>query len=360
VVTATPENRTILELMLADPNVDILFAPITGVFPGMSDALANDLVELHEQGGKPVVTAWTSPIHDDPAYRALCDAGVPLFHSFGNAIRGMKALTEFSRFTRKYRSPFSSVPVRASGTRGVARELLAGGRPLDEVDAKRLLAAYGIPTVPEHVATSAAGAVKAAQSVGLPVVMKILSTDILHKSDLGLVAVGVDTAAAVRDTYRVLVTRAAEAAPGAAVDGVVVQPMVRDAVAETILGVSHQSPFGPTLLYGLGGIFTEVFEDVAFRVPPFTRAQARAMVEETRGVKLLRGARGRPAGDIDALVDTIMKLQRLALEVGDDLAELDVNPLMVLPKGHGVVAVDALVLPQRPSGVTNLTYRDGE
>jgi acyl-CoA synthetase (NDP forming) len=345
VVTARPENRTILELMLADPNVDILFAPITGVFPGMSDALAKDLVDLHQHGGKPVVTAWTSPIHDDPAYRALCDAGVPLFHSFGNAIRGMKALVEFSRFTRRYRSPFSSVPVRASSARAVARELLASSRPLDEVGAKQLLSAYGIPTVAEHVATSPTEAVKVSTALGLPVVMKILSAGIAHKSDLGLVAIGIESAPAVRDAYRRLVARAAEAAPGAAVGGVVVQPMVRDAVAEAILGVSHQPPFGPTVLYGLGGIFAEVFEDVAFRVPPFTRAQARAMVEETRGVKLLRGTRGRPPGDLDALVDAIMKLQRLALEVGDDLAELDVNPLMVLPKGHGVIAVDALVVP---------------
>ena len=345
VVTALPENRTILELMLADPNVDILFAPITGVFPGMSDALAKDLVELHQQGTKPVVTAWTSPIHDDAAYRALCDAGVPLFHSFGNAIRGMKALIELSRFTRKYRSPFAKVPVRASSARAVARSLLADGRPLDEVAAKQLLSAYGIPTAVEHVATSATEAVKVANALGLPVVMKVLSADILHKSDLGLVAVNVDTAAEVRATYRSLVARAAEAEPDATIDGVVVQAMVQDAVAEAILGVSQQPPFGPTLLYGLGGIFTEVFEDVAFRVPPFTRAQARAMVEETRGVKLLRGTRGRPAGDVDALVDTIMKLQRLALEVGDDLAELDINPLMVLPRGRGVVAVDALAIP---------------
>ncbi len=138
----------------------------------------------------------------------------------------------------------------------------------------------------------------------------------------------------MRATYRRLTERARDAMPGATIDGVVVQAMVHDSVAEAILGLSQQPPFGPTILYGLGGIFTEVFEDVAFGVPPFTKAQARAMVERTRGVKLLRGTRGRPAGDLDALVDTIMKLQRLALEVGDDIAELDINPLMVLPKGE--------------------------
>ena len=345
-ITARPENRTVLELMLADPNVDILFAPITGVFPGMSDALAKDLVELHGQGGKPVIAAWTSPIRDDPAYRALCDAGVPLFHSFGGAIRGIKALVDYSHFTKNYKSPFASMPKRASDAAAGARALLAQGRgALDEVASKELLAAYGIPTVGEHVATSTAEAVIAARALGLPVVMKILSADIVHKSDLGLVTVGVETETAVRATYRRMTERARDAMPGARIEGVVMQAMVRDPVAEAILGLSQQPPFGPTILYGLGGIFTEVFEDVAFRVPPFTKAQARAMVEQTRGVKLLRGTRGRPAGDLDALVDAIMRLQRLALEVGDDIAELDINPLMVMPKGAGVVAVDALIIP---------------
>ena len=128
VITARPENRTVLELMLADPNVDILFAPITGVFPGMSDALAKDLVELHQKGGKPVVAAWTSPIRDDPAYRALCDAGVPLFHSFGGAVRGIKALVEFSHFTKNYKSPFSTCRSAVSSAAAGARAGTGQGR----------------------------------------------------------------------------------------------------------------------------------------------------------------------------------------------------------------------------------------
>jgi len=109
-------------------------------------------------------------------------------------------------------------------------------------------------------------------------------------------------------------------------------------------------PFGPTILFGLGGVFTEVFEDVAFRVPPFTRESARAMIDEIKGAALLHGVRGRPAGDIEALVDVLMRFQRLALEVGDQIAELDVNPLLVLPAGQGVVAVDALVRGGAPRG----------
>jgi acyl-CoA synthetase (NDP forming) len=120
--------------------------------------------------------------------------------------------------------------------------------------------------------------------------------------------------------------------------------MIAGVVAEVIVGLSQQAPFGPTILFGLGGVFTEVFEDVAFRVPPFTRESARAMIDEIKGAALLRGVRGRPAGDIEALVDVLMRFQRLALEVGDQIAELDVNPLLVLPAGQGVVAVDALVV----------------
>jgi acyl-CoA synthetase (NDP forming) len=198
------------------------------------------------------------------------------------------------------------------------------------------------------VATTAAEAVAAAAEIGLPVVMKVLSADIAHKSDLGLVEVGVDTPDRVGPTFERLVASARRECPEADVRGVVVQPMVEGAVAEVIVGLSQQVPFGPTILFGLGGIFTEVFEDVAFRVPPFTRQSARAMVEEIKGVALLHGIRGRPPGDIEALIDLLMAFQRLALEVGDDIAELDVNPVLVLPAGQGVVAVDALVRGRGP------------
>ncbi len=345
---ARPEGRRILELMIEDRNTDILFVPITGVFPGMSDALARDVIDLHREGRKPIVVAWLSPLHDD-AYQSLCAAGVPLFHSFGAAIKGMKALADFSAFVRDYKSPFAPVPEAASDAAASARALLVPGRSNNEVESKSILRAYGIPTVDEQVATSADDAVAVAEAIGLPVVMKILSADIEHKSDLGLVEVGVATADAVRATYERIIDDAARLLPDAALDGVLVQPMVSGAVAEVILGLSHQAPFGPTITYGLGGVLTEVYKDVAFAVPPFRDADARAMVDSTKSAAILRGVRGRPAGDIDALIATIMKLQRLAVEIGDDISELDVNPILVLPAGQGVVAVDALMVARERS-----------
>ncbi len=344
-IAALPAGRAVLELMVEDANTSILLAPITGVFPGMSDALANDLIDLHRRGTKTVVAVWSSPLRDDPAYRALCDAGVPLFHSFGAAVRGIRALVDFSAFVAAGVDPFADLPTVPSAAAEQVGLLLDKGTALDEVESKRLLAAFGVPTVDERVATTATEAVDAAIELGWPVVVKVLSADITHKSDLGLVAVGLSTPDEVEATFHRLLADARRLSPSAALRGVVVQSMIDDAVTEAIVGFSHQAPFGPTLLFGLGGVFTEVFGDVAFRVPPFDRAAARAMVEETRGARLLHGVRGRPAGDIEALVDVIMAVQRLALEVGESVAELDINPLIVRPEGSGVVAVDALVIP---------------
>ncbi len=342
-LAGTPAGRAVLDLMLADPGTDVLLAPITGVFPGMSDALADDLIEVHRRGTTPVVAVWTSPLRDDPAHRALCEAGVPLFHSYGAAVRGIRALVDFSRFVAGPRPRVADLPTTPSPAAGPARAVLGRRPALHEVDAKELLVAYGIPTVPERVARTPGEAVAVAGDLGWPVVAKILSADIPHKSDLGLVATGLTGPGLLEAAVERLLATAARVAPSASVDGVVVQPMV-EGVAEAIAGIAHQDPFGPTVLFGLGGVLTEVLGDVGFRVPPFDRHSARRMVEGLRGSALLRGVRGRPPGDLEAVVDVLMALQRLALDLGEEVRELDCNPLMVLPEGQGVVVVDALVV----------------
>ena len=338
VATARPEGRLVLEALVEDGNTDVLLCPITGVFPAMSDAITRDIIALHEKGGKPIVVAWTSPIRDAD-HKALCDAGVPVFHSFRNAVRGIRAMADFWSLHRSYESPFPTAPTVASPAAAVARPLLPGrGVALDEVASKRILREYGVSVVDEVVATSVGEALAAARGFGFPVVLKGLAPDLAHKSDLGLVRVGLSGEAAVRESYDAL------HAAGVPLAGVVVQPQITDAVAELILGVSHQPPFGPTVTLGLGGVFTELLRDAAHRVPPFSRDEALRMVGETRAAALLAGVRGRPAGDLDAVVDTVLAVQRLALELGDAVSELDINPLLVRPRGRGAVAVDALLV----------------
>jgi len=348
-LTATPAGRATLDAVVEDENTGVLMVPITGVFPGMVEPLAADLVEIHQEGRKPVLVIWASPVRDNDGYRLLCEHGVPVFHSLTAAVKGAKALIAHRRFLAGYRSPFTALPgatrpAAVTGRAEVVRAALRAGRPLDEAEAKRLLSRYSIPVVSEDVATSAAQAQRAVAAAGGTAVMKVLSPDIAHKSDLGLVRVGVAEADAGR-AYQELLAAARRAAPAAELRGVVVQPVVADAVTEAIVGLSHQVPFGPVVMFGLGGIFTEVLRDVTFGVPPFDRAWARSMVTSIKGAPLLAGARGRPPADVDALIDVIMSVQQLALEAGADIRELDINPVMVRPAGRGVVAVDALVIP---------------
>ena len=159
--------------------------------------------------------------------------------------------------------------------------------------------------------------------------MKIVSADILHKSDLGLVAVGVRDEDDARRTYKRLLATAKKAAPKAKIDGVLVAEMVQG--VETVVGVAQDELFGPVVMFGLGGVFIEVLKDVTFRVPPFTTRDAAAMLDELAGSAMLGGLRGQPAADLGALVDVLMKVQHLAVDLSDEVAELDINPLLAGP-----------------------------
>ena len=173
--------------------------------------------------------------------------------------------------------------------------------------------------------------------------MKVSSPDLLHKSDAGLVEVGVGSAKEVRATYDALLAKAAKADKRARIEGILVSEMVSGGV-ETLIGVAQDQLFGPVVTVGLGGIFVEVFGDVTFRVPPFDEGEARRALLELKGYKLLQGVRGQKPADIEALVDTVMKVQRLAMDLAGDIRELDINPLVVRPRG--AVALDALVVKQ--------------
>jgi succinyl-CoA synthetase beta subunit len=202
--------------------------------------------------------------------------------------------------------------------------------------------------LPELTATDSDQAVAAAERIGYPVALKILSPDIPHKSEIGGVALGLADAAAVRaETERMLAT-AAEKAPQAAIDGVLVAPMAPQGV-EMIVGVELDPTFGPLIMVGVGGIFVEVYRDVTFRLAPVDEHEAREMIDQLRGAALLRGARGRSAGDLSALCGAIAALSRFAASLGSALRSLDVNPLLVLPEGHGVVVLDASLTPAAPS-----------
>ena len=336
-------GRRIIDAILADPAVGVLICPITGPFPPMSDKLAQDLADAAEETDKLVCVVWGSPIGTEDAYRhtLLGSSRLATFRTFGNCVTAVRAYLGHHRFTADYRSPFDDAPRTPSSSARKARALLSPGTQLSEHAAKQLLRAYGIRVPREQLVTSAAGSVRAAGLVGYPVVMKASGAQIAHKTELGLVKVGLTSASQVRDAYRELTDIARYESVD--LDGILVCQMVERGV-EMVVGVTHDPLFGPTVTAGLGGVLVEILRDSAVRVPPFGDATARDMLGELRGARLLDGVRGAPPADVDGLVDVILRVQRMAMELGDSLVELDINPLMVLPRGHGAVALDALAV----------------
>jgi acyl-CoA synthetase (NDP forming) len=211
-----------------------------------------------------------------------------------------------------------------------------------EAEAKRLLASAGIQSAPEQACDSADAAVAAAELFGFPVVMKILSPDIVHKSEIGGVLLNVADVAAVRDSYSLLIARAKDAAPTARIEGVLVAKQLQGGV-ECILGIHRDPVFGPIAMFGLGGIFVEVMKDVVFRRCPFGDDVAEQMIRSIKGAPLLLGARGRPRTDIKALAHMLARLSAFAHAGGPRLASIDLNPVFAMPEGHGAFAVDAVV-----------------
>ncbi len=356
-------GRKILDTLVADPDVAVIVAPITGAFPPMSDRLAQDLVDVAETTDKPICVIWGSPAGDEAAYRSILlgSRRVVVFRTFANCATALRGYFDYYDFLARRRSPFADLatepsPAKAVATKVVdesrtagaaARSAAVGGAALSELASAAVLDAYGIPSAATRLCRSAAEAVAAADDLGYPVVLKAAGGGIAHKSDAGLVRLDVATATDVATAYDDLVARAAAVAGAGPIDGIVVAEMVRDGV-ETVVGLSQDQVFGPTVMVGLGGVFVEVLGDVAFRVPPFDRDEARRMLAELRGRSLLTGARGRAPADVDALLDAILAVQCLGMELARTVREVDINPLLVRDAGQGAVALDALVVPEPP------------
>jgi acetate---CoA ligase (ADP-forming) len=252
-----------------------------------------------------------------------------LHHAIGYGQARRRAAVRASRAGNRVRTP----PPLVEGWSGVVPEL----------EAKRLLAEYGIRAPDERLAGDADEAAAAATEIGFPVVLKVQSPDIVHRSDVGGVRLGLGSAGEVRRAWDEVLAAVRAHRPDARIDGLLVARQV-EPVVELIAGVEVDELFGPVVVAGAGGIFVEVLGDAALRLPPLDEEEARAMLEELRVAPLLHGARGRPPADVDAVAAVLVQLGELALDLAPRLRELDVNPLLALPEGGGALAADALVV----------------
>jgi acyl-CoA synthetase (NDP forming) len=330
-----------LEALAGDPNVTALLPVITTA--EQYETLCRHLVQVREQTGKAVAVLWPAGDTLGPWYAWLRARDVPVFQTPRQAMRAMRRVSE-----AKALSPQGSPAPLPEGAVAAVRLALreAGGNPLSEGQSKELLAAIGVAAPASRLVNSLDEAVTAARAIGYPVVLKVDSPDIPHKTEAGGVALNVDSDAAVRERYAAILANARAYAPAARIHGVSVQEQIVDGV-EVLLG-AHQDPaFGPVLSVGLGGVLTEVLGDVAHALPPLDAAQAATLLQRLRGRRLLGAFRGRPARDIAALAEAIARLSSLVAALGPDLAELDINPLFVLPEGRGVRIGDALLVPAK-------------
>jgi len=343
IASATPADyRTALDAVLRDPNVDsalAVFVPPIGV---RQEDVAESIVTVATAHAQKPVLAVLMGREGLPQGRAeLHKAGIPAYVFPESAARGLAALRRQREWTAR---PVGSPPViqvdRARATRALAGSCANGKRKLGELEALELLAAYGIPVAESRLAVSPEEAARIATQLGFPVVLKAVSPELVHKTDVGGVRVGLTTPVEVATSAAEMIDAVTRALPHAHLTGLLVQRMVTGG-RETIVGMSRDPAFGPLLMFGLGGIYVEALKDVVFRVAPILPLDAHDMVRSIRGVALLDGIRGAAPVDFAALTDVLLRVSQLAID-HPEIVELDVNPLLAFPKG--VKAVDARVL----------------
>lgn len=261
-----------------------------------------------------------------------------LIHEDGTAL--MTALGALVHFRRSFDQARAGEVAETT-----SRAVPLGRQPMSEHEAKRVLSAAGIPFPEEVLVAPDQDAGAAAARIGFPVVLKIASPDIAHKTEIGGVVVGVQGEADAREAAVAIVARARKERPDARIDGVLVSPMIEGGV-EIIAGVSRDPVFGPVVMFGLGGVFVEVLKDVTFRAAPFDAVEAGRMIREIRGYSMLEGVRGAPPADVKALAEMLSALSLFAAANADAIDSVDLNPVRVFEKGCGLLALDALIVPR--------------
>lgn len=306
--------------------------------------IAESAVQVKKENKKAVLMFSNfSGNFDTKVENYLRDEGVPYLQGTQEALQAIHTFEEYAAFRRRPAAEIGKNPISASKLVEWKKRFHESTEPLTETESRSLLSAYGIQGPHETVASTKEVAADEAEKIGFPVVLKILSPDIQHKTECGGVKVGLQTRQDVRDAFDQIIDSAHAYKPDARIDGVIIQEMISSDSIEVILGVINDPAFGPVVVFGSGGILVELVKDSALAIPPLSSEEATRMVNQTRGSKLLKGYRGKPASDVTALVDAIVSLSFFAVDFTDEISALDVNPLMVLPDGKGVRAVDILI-----------------
>jgi len=334
-----------LRLVMRDPKVDV-----GGFFYNLEmpdQEAVQKIIDVYKEFEKPLIL-FTWPTGQDYAVEAknkLVQAGVPVIEHIPSGLWAISSLADWVQKTKEEQARPAYTPgtEQKKALEQITEKTFQASSSMSEWRSKLVLDAYGIPVTEEKLAVTESEAVKAAEAIGGPVAMKIMSPDILHKTEAGGVELNIAGPEEAGQAFERIVKAARHYKPEAVIEGVLVQEMLPKGL-EVIIGVKHDPVFGPAVIFGLGGIFVEIFEDVATRIAPLSENDAREMIDEIRGKALLEGFRGGKPKDVDALVDILVKVSRLAVELEGSYQEIDINPLVVFEEGRGTMAADALIV----------------
>lgn len=328
-----------MEIVLKDPNCSSLVVILTPQAMTEPADTAKAVVERARDRHTTTLAVFMGDRTVADAGEVLKGGGIPTYAYPERAIGTLAAMERYRAFRDTPPSAPCDVRIDRDSVRTAIDHAKAAHRTfITESSAQRIAEACGVRTPKAQLASSLSGAQEAADAIGYPVVLKIASPDILHKSDIGGIALDLHSAADVAKAYDRIISRVTSRMPDARIWGITVQEQV-SAGREVIIGVNRDARFGPILMFGLGGIYVEVMKDVTFRLCPVLPDEAREMISEIRAIGLLRGARGAAPADTEAIVDVICKVSALATEF-EDITELDINPLVVMDRGHGAIAAD--------------------
>jgi len=341
--------RSALKTVAADPNVDGLLVVLTPQAVTDIEAMAKSVSDIADQTQKPILACFMGEARVKAGLDILAAHGVPNYPFPERAARVFRAMADYWDIRARPIPEFVEFEADRAATRAVFDQARAEGRvTIGDAEARTILEAYGLCIPKSELADTPERAIEIARRIGYPVVLKIASPDILHKTDVGGVKLGLRNAEDVRDAFELMTYRAQRYLPEARLWGCLIQEMVPPGGLEVLVGMNRDPQFGPLVTFGLGGIYVEMLKDVTFRIAPFSSQEAEAMLGEIRTHALLDGVRGQPPADKAAIVDALLRVGQLVQDF-PEIVELDINPLVVYPQGQGAIAIDMrLVLTKKP------------
>ena len=340
--------RYALEIVTQDQHVDGLLVVLTPQAMTEIDETAHAVGELSRSIDKPVLSCFMGEARVASGIEILTSYGVPNYPFPERAALAFRSMTDYKEIRSRPPVEYVTFEVDRESVTDLFQRVFSEGRvSIGDAEARSILTSYGLRIPHSEVAETPERAVEIAGQIGYPVVLKIASPDILHKTDVGGVKVGLSNAEAVRDAFELMAYRAHRYIPEARIWGCLVQEMVPSGGLEVLVGMNRDPQFGPLVTFGLGGIYVETLKDVTFRVAPFSRLEAEQMLGEIRAHALLDGVRGQPGVDKNAIVDCLLRIGQLVQDF-PNIAEVDINPLMVYPDTQGAIAIDMRLVLDKP------------